>query len=320
MRIVVGPDQLHVDVHAIASLLDTAFEYMAHAQLARYLRQIFRRTAVARSGSTRDYAKPADPRQRGDDFVLNTLCKKRVVFFRTEILERQHCYAFLLRKRSRCLLPGIQPYAPSGGSEQNEGSRECQIHCSKSPWRAARRDFSSSLQLRLSHHFWQFRIPNAVPVEIHEEDRNAVLDGAFPQVMQKRTPLSRVAQIFRVPLGQQNVPVVSAIHHPLPHVNPSSGDVRCIIHVANFVDRSAMDAHSQLQLRVVFQLLADLDRTPHGRFWTVKKNERHPIAHGKPDQAPCFFGTADLLCATDDLSQLFLVLTLLIEEQGRITD
>src|SRR6516162_8155301 len=101
MRIVVGPDQLHVDVHAIAGLLDTAFEYMAHAQLARDLRQILRRTAVARSGSTRDYAKPADPRQRGDDFVLNTLCKKCVVFFRTEILERQHCYAFLLGERSR---------------------------------------------------------------------------------------------------------------------------------------------------------------------------------------------------------------------------
>ena len=88
----------------------------------------------------------------------------------------------------------------------------------------ARRGFGSLFRLRL-HHFWQFRIPNAVPVEIHEEDGNAVLYGAFPQVMQIRTPLSRVAQIFRDPLGQQNVSVVSAIHDPLRKIDPSSGDV-----------------------------------------------------------------------------------------------
>src|SRR5215470_19652649 len=103
------------------------------------------------------------------------------------------------------------------------------------------------------------------------------------------------------------MPVVSAIHDPLRKVDPSSSDVCRIVYVANLVDRSAMDAHSQLQLRILFQLLADLDGTPHGRFRTVKENKRHAIAHRKSDQAPCFFGTADLLCATDDFSQLFQV-------------
>ena len=56
-----------------------------------------------------------------------------------------------------------------------------------------------------------------------------------------------------------------------------------------------MDAHSQLQLRILFQLLADLHRASHGSFWTIKKNERHPIANGESDQLPCFFGTVDLL-------------------------
>jgi hypothetical protein len=116
------------------------------------------------------------------------------------------------------------------------------------------------------------------------------------------------------------MPVVSAIHDPLRKVDPGSGDVCRIVYVANLVDRSAMNAHSQLQLRILFQLLADRDRTPHGGFRTVKKNECHAIAHGKLDQLPCFFGTADLLCATNDFSQLFQVLTLLIEEQRRITD
>ena len=90
MRVVVGPDQLHVDVHPIACLLDTAFEHIGHAQLPRDLGQIFRRTAVARGGSARNHPQPADPRERGDDFILNTLCEKRVLLVRAEVLERQH--------------------------------------------------------------------------------------------------------------------------------------------------------------------------------------------------------------------------------------
>src|SRR4030095_8259672 len=94
MRIIVGPDQLHVDVHAISGLLHATLEYMAHAQLARDLGQIFRSTAVARGGSSRDDAEPTDPRQRRDNFILNTLSEKRVLLVGAEILERQHCYSF----------------------------------------------------------------------------------------------------------------------------------------------------------------------------------------------------------------------------------
>jgi hypothetical protein len=81
-----------------------------------------------------------------------------------------------------------------------------------------------------------------------------------------------------------------------------------------------VDAHSQLQLRILLQLFADLDRASHGRFWTIKKDERHPIADGESNQVPCFFGTADLLGSTDNFSQLLMVLTLFIEKQLRITD
>jgi hypothetical protein len=73
-------------------------------------------------------------------------------------------------------------------------------------------------------------------------------------------------------------------------------------------------------LRILFQLLANLHRATHRRFWTIKKNERHPIANGKSNQLPRFFGTADLFGTTDNFIQLFQVLTLLIEKQRRITD
>src|SRR4030095_5614002 len=106
------------------------------------------------------------------------------------------------------------------------------------------------------------------------------------------------------------MPVVSAIHDPLRKVDPGSSDVCRIVYVANLVDRSAMNDHSQLQLRILFQILADLDRTPHGGFRTVKKNESLAITQGELDRLPCFFGTADLLCPTNDFSQLFQVLTL----------
>jgi len=81
-----------------------------------------------------------------------------------------------------------------------------------------------------------------------------------------------------------------------------------------------VNAHSQLQLWIVFQFLADLDRTPRRRFWTFKKNQRHPIANGKSNQFPCFFGNAELFGTTDNLSEVLHVLTLLVEKQLRITD
>lgn len=67
-----------------------------------------------------------------------------------------------------------------------------------------------------------------------------------------------------------------------------------------------------------FLLISIAHRT--GASGLSKKNERHPIAHGKSDQLPCFFGTADLLCSTDNFTQFLHVLTLLIEKQHRITD
>ncbi len=90
MRVVVGADQLHVDVHAIFSLLHTAFEHIGHVQLFCDLRQIFRSAVVARGGSARDHAQAADSRECSDDFILNALREKRVLLIRAQILEREH--------------------------------------------------------------------------------------------------------------------------------------------------------------------------------------------------------------------------------------
>src|SRR5207249_10820865 len=82
MGVRVGSDHLHVDVHPIAGLLDASFEHIAHTKLSTDLRQILRSALVVGSRSARDHAKPADSRERRDDFILNTLREKRVLLVR----------------------------------------------------------------------------------------------------------------------------------------------------------------------------------------------------------------------------------------------
>ena len=93
-----------------------------------------------------------------------------------------------------------------------------------------------------------------------------------------------MGQILGDPFGQEDVAAISAVHHTPGKIDSSPCNVCSIIYVANFIDRAAVNAHPKLQLRILFQLLADLNRTPHGRFGTVEENERHAIARGKPNQ------------------------------------
>ena len=47
MRVVIGPDQLNVNVHPIAGLLDAAFEYIGSRATVALSGEIFWSTAVA---------------------------------------------------------------------------------------------------------------------------------------------------------------------------------------------------------------------------------------------------------------------------------
>ena len=63
----------------VACFLDAAFEHIGHPQLLRDFRQILRGAVVMRSRCPRDYPQPTDPRQGGDNFILDTLGEKRVL-------------------------------------------------------------------------------------------------------------------------------------------------------------------------------------------------------------------------------------------------
>jgi hypothetical protein len=106
--------------------------------------------------------------------------------------------------------------------------------------------------LRVLNYFRRFRIPEAVAIKIYQENGDAVLYRAFPQVMQIWSPPSGLSQILRDPFRYEDVTAISAIHHPPGKIDSTSCNVCSIVYVTNLIDRSAVDAHSQLQLRIFF--------------------------------------------------------------------
>src|SRR5438477_421730 len=76
---------------------------------------------------------------------------------------------------------------------------------------------------------------------------------------------------------QKDVPGIATIHHPLRDVNRSTGNVCPIIHVRNLTDRPAVDTHAYLDMRMICEGSANLERASRGLFRTAEKKERHPI-------------------------------------------
>src|SRR5215472_15136310 len=91
--------------------------------------------------------------------------------------------------------------------------------------------------------FRRVGIANLIAPKVDHSENGTVLDFAFPQLMQVRLPLPILAQIFCCTLRQKNVAGVTAVHDPLRYVDSSSCDVRALIYIRNFADRSAMKAH-----------------------------------------------------------------------------
>src|SRR5882724_5393477 len=79
-------------------------------------------------------------------------------------------------------------------------------------------------------------------------------------------------------LGQKNMPGIAAIQHPLRDVDSRSRKVRFVVNVSDRIDWTAVNSHSHLDVRILLQHLANLERTAHRLFRTVEKKERHPIA------------------------------------------
>ena len=66
-------------------------------------------------------------------------------------------------------------------------------------------------------------IANLIRVKARDAYVHTVFHFACAKIMQERPPLLVFFQIFGHMLGQKNVPGVTAIHHPLRHVQAGSG-------------------------------------------------------------------------------------------------
>ena len=86
------------------------------------------------------------------------------------------------------------------------------------------------------------------------------------------------------------------------------------------IDRAAVHSHPQLDMRMILQCSADLERTLGRLFRTVEEKQRHPIAGRHPDEFTSCFGGPKTFGASDDLIQLLEQLNLLVDQQFRVTD
>src|SRR5438067_12937805 len=91
-------DQLRVDAHTIAGLLNTSFHHMRHTELLTDHAYVAQHPAFVWH-----HTRPADHFQIGhfrevtQDLVLHAIGEKSVLFVVTEILERQDGDRFLRR-------------------------------------------------------------------------------------------------------------------------------------------------------------------------------------------------------------------------------
>ena len=126
--------------------------------------------------------------------------------------------------------------------------------------------------------FRQLRIANFIGVEVGHATARAVFHLAGAKIVQERAPLFVFFQILGDVSGEKNVPGIAAIHHPLRHVEPSAGEISPFVYIDHATNRSAVDAHPQMQVRVLFEGAADLQGALRWLFRALVKNQCHAVA------------------------------------------
>ena len=71
---------------------------------------------------------------------------------------------------------------------------------------------------------------------------------------------------------------IAAIHQTLSDVDAGAGNVDLFVQIAHFIDGAAVNSHSNVKFGMLFQFLANFQRTQNWRFRTVSENERATIA------------------------------------------
>src|SRR5258708_39668746 len=119
--------------------------------------------------------------------------------------------------------------------------------------------------------------------------------------MQVWLPVRVLPEIVSDMLRHQNVSCVPTVHDALCDVDASASHVRFSGCIDDSADRSTVDAHSQLEFRILLQRAAYFQRAFRWGFWTIIKNQRDAVACRDCDQAACRFGGLEFIRASDNL-------------------
>jgi hypothetical protein len=118
---------------------------------------------------------------------------------------------------------------------------------------------------------------------------------------------------------QKNMPRIAALQNPLRDVDSRPGHVCFLVNIGHWINRAAVNSHPQLDMRMLLQRFADLERTSHRFFRAMEKQERHPVSGRHSNQFPSLFSRPKTLGAPHDLIQFLQQLNLLIHQQFRVT-
>jgi hypothetical protein len=120
--------------------------------------------------------------------------------------------------------------------------------------------------------------------------------------------------------GQKNVPGIATIQHPLGDIDSGSCHIGFIVNVFDSTDRTTVNAHPQLNARIISQSSGDLQCASRRLFRTMKKQECHSVSGRYAQEFAACFRRPETFCASHNLIQFLKQLDLLIDEQFRITD
>jgi len=173
---------------------------------------------------------------------------------------------------------------------------------------------SSSLEF-----VWDLWIAEIIFVEVKQVQVQAVLHLTLAQIVEVRLPVPVLGQIVRYMFGQNNMPGIAALQNPLRDVDSCPCHVCFLVNIGHSIDRAAVNSHPQLDVRMLLQRFADLERTSHWFFRTLEKQERHPVSAWYPDEFARCFCRPKTFGVSHDLIQFLQQLNLLIHQQFRIT-
>ena len=70
---------------------------------------------------------------------------------------------------------------------------------------------------------------------------------------------------------------IAAIHHALSNVDSGSGNVRLLVEIGHFIDRTAVNSHADAKFWMVPQRFGNFDGAKNWRF-QIAKDKRATVA------------------------------------------